>query len=381
MARAGFGLYTASQPQLIVLGLTGPTAARLLYHVPMTTSRIVVVAVVAALVVFVHAVVPVRTPAERMSSAAAAFIATLNEDQQKTAMFPFDDARRLEWSFVPKNRPGLRLDAMTDMQREAAQALLRTAFSSQGYLKVNAILALEETLRDLEIADGGTGASRVPGAFYLAFFGTPAQDIWMWRFEGHHISVNITVGPGESVAVTPMFMGSNPATIPEGPRQGFQVLADEEELGFELVNSMTPEQRSRVVISTTAPPEILLVPGKTFEDLDPAKRGLEATYMTPDQLRLLGDLVGVYVNNLEADAARIWLERIGSADPSEIFFAWAGGLRPGEPHYYCLQGPGFAFELDNTQNGANHTHTVWRDKDADFGADALARHLQTEHGD
>lgn len=347
----------------------------------MTTTRFVILAAVATLVAVVHAVVPVRTPAERMSSAAARFIATLDEAQQKTTVFAFDDAKRLDWHFIPKARSGLRLDAMTDAQREATQALLRTALSSEGYLKVNAILGLEETLRDLEIADGGSGASRVPGAFYLSLFGTPAQDIWMWRFEGHHLSLNITVGPGESVAVTPMFMGSNPATIPEGPRQGFQVLADEEELGFELLGSMTPEQRSRVVVSTTAPPEILLVPGKTYEDLDPGRRGLEATYMTPEQLRLLGDLVGVYVNNLEADAARVWLERIGSAEPSQIFFAWAGGTRPGEPHYYCLQGPGFAFELDNTQNGANHTHTVWRDRDADFGADALARHLQAEHGE
>jgi hypothetical protein len=346
----------------------------------MTTARIVVVLAVAALVALVHAVVPVRTPAERISAAAAAVIATLDADQQRAAMLDFGDGNRGDWHFIPRQRRGLRIDAMSEDQRRALQSLLRATLSSQGYLKVNAIVDLEQTLRDLEIADGGSGASRVPGAYSLTFFGTPAHDIWAWRFEGHHVSLNITVGPGESVSVTPIFLGADPATIPEGPRQGFQILADEEDLGFELLHSMTPEQLGRVRVSTTAPPEIMLVPGADFDDLDPAQRGLEAAYMTPDQRRLLGDHVALYVNNLEPDAARVWLDRIGAADPGQIAFCWAGGMRPGQGHYYRVTGPGFAIELDNTQNNADHIHTVWRDKDGDLGAEALVRHLRAEHG-
>lgn len=346
----------------------------------MTTTRLVVVLAVAALVAAVHAVVPVRTPAQRISAAAAAFIATLDEEAQAAAMLPFEDANRTDWHFVPRQRRGLRLDAMTEAQRHAAQNLLRATLSSEGYLKVNAILALEETLRDLEIENGGTGASRVPGAFYLTIFGTPARDAWAWRFEGHHISLNITVGPRDEIAVTPMFFGTSPATIRSGPRQGFAILADEEELGFELVNSMTPEQRGVVVFAATAPPDVILTPGNGFDALDPARRGLAAAHMTPEQRRLLGDLVALYVNTLEPEAARVWLERIGTADPAEIFFAWAGATRPGVGHYYRVTGPGFAIELDNTQDDADHVHVLWRDKDADFGAGALLRHLNEDHG-
>ncbi len=345
----------------------------------MLIKRLSIITVLALVAALVHAVVPVRTPVERISSSAARFLATLDEQQQSLTVKPFDDANRMDWHFVPKTRAGLRLDAMTDDQRLAAQALLRSTLSSEGYLKVNAIIDLETVLRDLEIAGGGSGASRVPGAYYLTFFGTPARDVWAWRFEGHHLSVNVTVGPGENLSVTPFFMGSNPATIPEGPRQGFQVLADEEELGFELLASMTGPQRSQVIISNTAPADILLTPGKGLDTIEPAK-GLAAQFMTGEQRRLLGDLIAVYVNNLEPEAARVWLERIGSADPGDIYFAWMGGDKPGEGHYYRVQGPGFAFELDNTQNGANHVHTVWRDKDGDFGAAALVRHLQAEHG-
>jgi hypothetical protein len=37
-------------------------------------------------------------------------------------------------------------------------------------------------------------------------------------------------------------------------------------------------------------------------------------------------------------------------------------------------------EFDNTQNGANHVHTVVRDPGADFGEDLVARHYRVAHG-
>jgi hypothetical protein len=36
-------------------------------------------------------------------------------------------------------------------------------------------------------------------------------------------------------------------------------------------------------------------------------------------------------------------------------------------------------EYDNTQNNANHIHTVWRDLRNDFGEDVLKRHYQRAH--
>ena len=61
-----------------------------------------------------------------------------------------------------------------------------------------------------------------------------------------------------------------------------------------------------------------------------------------------------------------------------LHIAWAGGLEPGEGHYYRVHGPTLLAEYDNTQRGANHVHTVWRDPRHDFGVDALRAHY--EHG-
>jgi hypothetical protein len=36
-------------------------------------------------------------------------------------------------------------------------------------------------------------------------------------------------------------------------------------------------------------------------------------------------------------------------------------------------------EWDNTQRGANHAHSVWRDPTGDFGLDVLARHRAAHH--
>jgi hypothetical protein len=55
-------------------------------------------------------------------------------------------------------------------------------------------------------------------------------------------------------------------------------------------------------------------------------------------------------------------------------------LEPGAPHYYRIQGERLLIEYDCTQDEANHTHSVWRDPEGDFGEDILARHYAVEHG-
>jgi hypothetical protein len=61
-----------------------------------------------------------------------------------------------------------------------------------------------------------------------------------------------------------------------------------------------------------------------------------------------------------------------------VHFAWAGPIDPARGHYYRLHGPTILIEYDNTQNDANHIHTVWHDPGNAFGADELRAHY--EHG-
>ena len=91
---------------------------------------------------------------------------------------------------------------------------------------------------------------------------------------------------------------------------------------------------------------------------------------------------GVSVDHQQAadqPFAEAELAEIDKAGFDDVHFAWSGGTEPGQPHYYRVQGPTFLLEYDNTQNNANHVHSVWRDFDSDFGVDLLGEHVKAAH--
>jgi hypothetical protein len=101
--------------------------------------------------------------------------------------------------------------------------------------------------------------------------------------------------------------------------------------------------------------------------------------MTPKQREILARLIHVYIDRLPPKLAAIELQKLKEAGLETVHFAWAGPQVRGKPHYYRLHGPFFLIEYDNTQNNANHIHTVWRNLKDDFGEDLLRLHYQQEH--
>jgi hypothetical protein len=104
-----------------------------------------------------------------------------------------------------------------------------------------------------------------------------------------------------------------------------------------------------------------------------------ASELTAPQLELFWELVATYVHNLRRDLAAETMAKLAKLERADLRFAWAGSATPGEGHYYRILGPTFAIEYDNTQDGANHVHTVWHDLENGFGSDALRRHLAEQH--
>lgn len=313
-----------------------------------------------------------------MREAASAFLNTLDSDTRARAQFPFESEERFDWHYVPRERLGLPLADMTLDQRRAAHALMHTALSTQGYLKATSIMRLEEILKQI----GDAPATRDPERYYFSIFGTPAGDQpWGWRLDGHHLSLNYSSATDELMAVTPEFMGSNPAEVRTGPYAGLRVLGAEEDLARDLLKSLSPAQLQKAVILTEAPRDIITGNSRkvnltTFD-------GLPASEMTPAQRVLLLHLIHEYTHNMRDDVAKAQDEKIQRAGIDKLYFAWAGGLEHGQPHYYRIHGPTVLFEYDNTQSDANHIHSVWRDLTDDFGGDLLARHYHNagpEHG-
>ena len=309
-----------------------------------------------------------------MTEAANRFLASLTAEQRAKATFQFEDAERVNWFFVPIERKGLPLREMGAFQRHLASGLLSAGLSQSGYMKAVTIMSLEDVLRILE---KDSGERRNPEKYYFSIFGTPSDTgTWGYRVEGHHLSQNYTVVNGR-VVDAPSFFGSNPAEVREGPRAGLRVLAAEEDLGRDLISALSAEQQKTAIVDPKAPADILTSNGRQAA-LKGQASGISAARMTPAQLTKLTALLDEFANNMPEQVAQARQEQIKQAGKN-IFFAWAGGLKRGEGHYYRIQAPAFLIEYDNTQDHNNHIHSVWRDFTGDFGGDLLKEHYQASH--
>src|SRR5688572_13905982 len=312
-----------------------------------------------------------RRATAAMKQAADAFLAGLEPEQRAQAQFTLTDAERLNWHFIPRERRGLPLKEMTTAQRDLARALLQAGLSQRGLLKVNTIIELELVLREL----GGNPAMRDPERYFFSIFGTPSDTApWGWRVEGHHLSLNFTIYGGRPVATAPAFMGANPAEVRSGSRQGLRVLAAEEDLARELITSLNATQRAAALIATEAPRDIVTGNALDINPLSPA--GITVDRLERPQVTLLRRLIDEYLGRMAEPLAAERRARLERSDFSQITFAWAGSVERGQPHYYRIQGPSFLIEFDNTQNDANHIHSVWRDFAGDFGRDMLREHYR-----
>ena len=311
-----------------------------------------------------------------MAKAANAFLAALSPEEKAQATFKFESetkAERLNWHFIPKERKGLPIKAMSEPQRALAKALLKTGLSDDGYQKAEIIQGLEAVLREME---KDTTGKRDPEKYFVSIFGTPGgKEPWGWRWEGHHQSFNYTCAGDSAPSMTPSFFGSNPGVVQEGPKKGTRVLGKEEDLGRALVKSLNEEQRKKAVILQEAPKDILNVPGRA----DTKAEGIPYSALNADQQKQLVDLTKVYLLRCRPDVAAEDWSKVEKSGLDKLHFAWAGGFELGEPHYYRVQSGNFVVEYDNVQNGANHPHSVWRDFDRDFGQDLLAEHYKKAH--
>lgn len=314
-------------------------------------------------------------PQSKMAQAAKGFLASLDTTQRQQALFPFTSDERLNWHYIPKERKGLPLKSMNPEQRKAALALLASGLSDDGYRKANTIRELDLILKKQE----NNSPTRDPDNYYFTVFGEPSDSgTWGWRYEGHHCSQNWTIAKGKAVASSPQFFGANPAEVrmevPGAPPKGTRVLGAEEDLARALVTSLSDEQKKEAVLPAPVPTDII-----TKADRQAAiqeDKGIAFGKLTQEQQGKLRALVMEYVNAMPKALADERVARIRKAGTDGVKFAWMGGLEKGQGHYYRVQGSTFLIEYDNTQNNANHIHSVWRDFKGDWGMDLLAMHYQ-----
>ncbi len=278
-----------------------------------------------------------------MRSAAAVLLKALRGGQRELAARPFaDDAARRWLEYRPRPRPGACIGDMGRDARKAAHRLLATGLSEHAYTQAMVIIALEEVLDRRE----GWQRRRHSNDYWVNVFGDPnGDDPWSWRFEGHHLSVTMTV-LGDEVSPAPVFLGANPACVRYGGQVSDRAPAD--------------------ILTATRP--------RAAERIEPA--GIAASRLGPTPRAVLGRIVALYLDRLPAGLAAREAARVAVG---ELYFAWQGPSVPGARHYYRVQGDDLLIEYDNTTDDGNHQHTVLRRPRSDFGDDVLAAHLSQAH--
>ncbi|MBX3498386.1 MAG: DUF3500 domain-containing protein [Alphaproteobacteria bacterium] len=335
-------------------------------HPHRTTRRALIGAAASGLVVGLSPRVSRARIVERMTHTAQALVAASDERQRRVLVLPFD-AQREDWHYIPRRRAGLPFGTMSAAVSAAAMALLQAGLGETGMRRVEGTRRLEAILRERQ------GDWRDPDNYAVAIWGVPGTVPWGWRLEGHHLSLNFTVLGPDRVAVTPAFWGANPARA----NDGFRLMGAVEDAGRGLIRALPDALRREALIAERAFGDIVAGPGRARDIGTP--RGLPFARMGAADREAAMRIASGFLEALSPDLAALQTRRLREGGIDELRFAWAGPIADGQPYYFRLHGPVTLIELDNTQNNANHVHSVWRDLAADFGRDMLADHYRRQH--
>jgi hypothetical protein len=365
---------------------------------------------------------PIVAPdvAHEIAASASAFAAALRPEFREQLQFTFNDPERKDWSNLPHMvhpRKGVRLGALSDAERRAAQSLIQTMLSGQGYLKALGIMQHDDVFNDINLAASPAAAQPAPagggnpadgprfspevlaaarklgagggnfgsGLFFLDVFGkVGGRDPWGVQLDGHHLAVNVTVVDNQEVTITPAFFGSEPALIPQGPMAGWELFGPETRLALDLRNSLTPQQTKKAVLSGEMPADLFTGPGRHLQlETMQGVSGLEGR-----QQDLLESLIEEYVGSAPPRVARGYRESIRNAGFDKIHFSWMGPADATQQFYFRLHGPAVLIEFERlpalrkvaSAPPANHIHSLLRIPGNDYGQDWMRQHhIEYDH--
>lgn len=318
---------------------------------------------------------------EPVRLAATAFLESLDEEQRKKTRFSIDDDEWRKWMnqhfYI---RQGVGFDEMSAQQREAAFALMGASLSAKGLQLSKDIMKLNHTLG--EINDNFVEYGE--WLYWITIMGEPsATEPWGWQMDGHHLIINYFV-LGDQVVMTPLFVGSEPVIAETGKYKGISILQDEQNMGLDMLQSLTEQQQQAAIIEVSKTGNNNLT--EAFKDnviLDYA--GVQASSFTEDQQAQFLSLIQLYVDNMDEGHSKVKMEEVAQ-HLDDTWFSWIGGSEENSVYYYRIHSPVILIEFDQQkpvgtrqlygkEPHRQHIHAVVRTPNGnDYGKDLLRQH-------
>ncbi len=322
---------------------------------------------------------------EPIRIAALEFLEALTEAQRAATLFDVDDEEWRRWSNVDNGiyvRQGVSLRDMTAGQRDAASQLLGVSLSTRGLEQSRAIMRTDHTLGELK----NDPENFAEDLYFFTVMGEPsATEPWGWQLDGHHLIINFFV-LGDQVVMTPVFMGAEPVVTTSGKYAGNELMQVEQDLGLELMHTLSPEQQGAATLSDYKQGTDIQAEANR-DNLVLDYSGVQASSLDENQRAQLVELIGVYVGRMNEGHANVRMTEV-VAHLNDTWFAWVGDTSDDAVFYYRIHSPVVLIEFDHQRPvgvpdspegpSRNHIHTVVRTPNGnDYGKDLLRQHLES----
>lgn len=318
-------------------------------------------------------------------NAVEAFLNSLSEEQKAKCTFPINSDEWRKWHNIEfYKRTGIGLEELSLTQKELAFKILEASLSPKGLKKSKDVMAMETYLAYITPSNKLLGGEK----YWFTFMGKPStSDPWGFQFDGHHLIINYFI-LGDQIVMTPIFMGSEPNYIPEGPNKGLRTYEAEERKGLAFFNSLNIKQKEKATVWHNLDQDFNRT--EAFRDNEIlAKQGISAKELNQKQKDILLDLIEEYVGNMKEGHASVKMSEVKKY-LNETNFSWVQTDGVEDLYYYRIHSPVILIEFDHQIPVAvwdrekprpgpvkYHIHTVVRTPNGnDYGKDLLKQHLE-----
>lgn len=378
-----------------------------------------------ALITTKTASAPALFPATSTSAvvdAANAFLATLPESKRTIVLTTMTPQNAARWSNFPAGvvqRNGVFFRDLTPEQVVAAMKVARLALSEEGFTRFQEVRAADDAFAKLDRGPGGGQGGRgrggrggfgggpggpggappgSPGGFgggqggppgggfggsggrgpsgpgggqnlfgagnyTIAFLGQPSKtDPWLLQLGGHHLAFNLYY-KGAAGTSTPYFVGAQPNTWKDADGKTHAPLAPMRDAMYSLVHSLSPDQQTRARLKGSFN-DVLVGPGQDghFPNL---KEGVSASELSEASKTQLKKAIAAWTGDHVQSAA--YRKRYDDElKQTKISYSGTTGVSA-SGDYVRIDGPHLWIEF--VCQGNDHYHTIWRDRETDYGAE------------